>query len=131
MASFKSVLKKIGEVTLKVTEQLVGVEGIAALVFPQKADTIHQVVDKFEQLAGIVVTAEQMGAALALGGPDKLKMATPLLGQVILQSQLLAGGRKIRDAAKFQAGVAALGGALADIMNSLSDDGIESADKAA
>jgi hypothetical protein len=53
-------------------------------------------------------------------GPDKLKAASPLVAQIIHQSEMLAG-KKIDDKVLFAAGVEKITSGMADILNSVKD----------
>lgn len=114
-------LKKLAEVVLKVAQVATGFVPLVQGVIPQRgADVVKEVSDDLTKVAGIVSSIEVAAQALSapLSGPDKLKMAAPLVGQVVLQSDLLVG-HKIKDEALFQQSVADLASAVVGILNSL------------
>jgi hypothetical protein len=88
----------------------------------EKVSTVVERVDgTLDQVAGVVITVEGIGAALKLDGAQKLSAASPMVTQLILQSSLVAG-KKIADEAKFAEGVAKVTAGVVDILNSISAD---------
>lgn len=89
-------------------------------VLPSKSAEIQTVSDDLTKVAGIVTTVEAIAQAMSTPAPgtEKLKMATPLVAQVVLQSDLLVG-HKIKDQQKFQQGCASVASGVADILSSL------------
>ena len=115
-----SWLKKLGEVA-KVGSSIIPVWGplISAVIPGEKDDKIlARVDDTWSQIAGVVVTAEQMGAAIKAPGVQKLDMAAPSVAQLILRSSALAG-KKVKDAAKFEAAVKGVASNVADLLSAL------------
>lgn len=129
MTTFLSKLGKIMQITGKVVGVYLGfAPGLAALTPSQKDDKIvAATVLPLQQIAGIVVQVEAMAQALdtPLAGPDKLKMATPLVAQIVLSSGVLAG-KKIANPELFKQGCAQLGSGMADILNSIKESGVQS-----
>lgn len=104
--------------------RIVGLFGpVVQSVLPQSAGVIQTVSQDLSEVAQVVVDVEQMGVALQLKGPDKLKAAAPLVADVILKSALLAN-HKIDNQDLFNQGVNGVAGGMADILNSLHTDGI-------
>jgi len=100
-------------------------------VLPGPAAAVVQVVSKdLTEMAQVILDAEQVGVALALKGPDKLKAAVPGIADIVLQSALLAN-HKIQDPALFNQGCTGIASGLADVINSLHTDGIEVTNKQA
>jgi hypothetical protein len=124
-------LKKAGVIIGQVTAAVVGLGPVITTLTPTKKDDAALVVvqDTLNQLAGIVTQVEAMAAALSqpLPGSEKLKMATPMVAQVILASSLMAR-HKIANPALFQQGCASIGSGMADVLNSLKDD-VDTIDK--
>src|ERR1700759_3084865 len=93
MADFKSLLSKIGNAVLSglkiVSSSLPIVTPIATSLLPQ-TPAVVAVEKDLPAIASIITNVEAMGQALQLKGPDKLKAAAPLVGQILLQSDLLA-----------------------------------------
>jgi len=117
-------LKKIAAVILKGVGIATGFLPLLQGVIPQRgADVVRDVADDLTKVAGIIVTVEAAAAALKspLPGSEKLVMATPLVAQVILQSDLLVNN-KIKDDALFQKGCASIASGMADVLNSLKGD---------
>lgn len=112
-------LKKLGSILLQASAIVTGF----APMFQQssQAGAIQVVSKDLAELAQIVVQVETVGQALNQAGPAKFAAAAPLVAQVILSSSVLAG-RKIHDQALFLRGCGAVGGGMADILNSLHDD---------
>lgn len=119
-------LRKAGVILGKITQAWLGLSPMLTNL-PGAIRT--EITSDLTLLAGIIVNAEAMGQALDLKGPDKLKAATPLVGQLILQSSLLAK-RKIKDPALFLRGSTKIGDGMADILNALDDDIDDVKDKA-
>lgn len=89
---------------------------------PSRAAQVESVADDLTKISGIVAAIEVVGQAMTAPAPgaEKLKMAAPLVAQVILQSDVLVG-RKIKNPELFQQGCANIAGGMADVMNSLDD----------
>lgn len=116
-----SFLKKLGQIALKVVIGLDTFGPIAKQFTPDNVDrAIDAAGDYSRRAASVIAQAEIMGQALQLAGSDKLKAAAPAMAQVILQSDAMIG-KKIKDAAKFEAGVLQITAGWADILNSLDD----------
>jgi hypothetical protein len=115
-------LKKLGKIILEGSKFLPHVGPIIKAYTPDKVDKIiDRVTDKSREMADVVITAEAVGQALALNGPDKLKASVPLMTQVILRSDILIG-RKIDNPVLFTEGVQDLCNGWVKILNSLKDD---------
>jgi hypothetical protein len=118
-------LKKAGIVLLKVTEILTGFGPVVSALIPGTTDDkiIQVTTHELSQVAAIVTQVEAMAAALTtpLPGPEKLKMATPAVAQIILQSSMMAH-HKIANPDLFKQGCASVASGIADILNSLKDD---------
>lgn len=113
---FLSVLGKVLLTTAKVAT------GLGPLV-PTLVPQAGKYMDTVEKLASIVVSAEAFGQVNGLDGIAKLKGATPLVSQLILQSDMLVG-KKINDPELFNRGCIQLTSGMADILNSLKTDGL-------
>lgn len=113
-------LSKLGQIISKVTAIATGI----APLFPQYDKETGKVVDTLNGVAAIVMNVEVFGTVLGTPGADKLKAATPLVAQIILQSDMMTG-KKINDQALFKAGVEKVTAGIADILNSIKDSEIE------
>jgi len=114
-------LKNFGAALLKIGEVVTGVGPIFSQFLPKgAAGTLATVEDTFTKIMGTVMTVETFFAALTskgLTGADKLKAATPLVSQIILQTEGLKG-KKVKDLVKYQASVAGITSNIADLLNS-------------
>ncbi len=122
-------LKKFGSAILKITQIVTGMGPIFAQAVPQASGTITVVTSELQQLAGVIGTVEAIGQTLSLPGTQKAQAAGPLVAQVILQSTFMAG-KKIADEALFTKACTALGGDIADLLNSLHDSAVQTENKA-
>ena len=111
-------LKKLGVVLLKATEIIVGFGPTIPAKYQALGTTI---VSDLKAIETIIVQVEGVGQVLGLPGPDKLRAASPLVAQMVLQSSVVAG-RKIADPALFQRGAQKIADGMADVLNSLKDD---------
>lgn len=110
-------LTKLGTIIAKVTAVATGI----APLFPQYDKETGKVVDTLNGVAAIVMNVEVFGQVLNTPGADKLKAATPLVAQIIMQSDMMAG-KKINDPVLFKQGVEKVAGGIADILNSVKDN---------
>jgi len=117
-------LKKIGIIVGKTAEFLVlGGPVISALIPGKRDDQIVAVAQSvIGQAIQVIVQVEAIGAALALSGADKLKAAVGPISEILLQ---FLKGRKVKDVAKYRAGVEKFTSGLADILSSLDDGDID------
>lgn len=121
-------LSKIGRVVQiagKVVQVILGFgPGIVALTPNTKDDAVMaKLIDPLTQIAGLIVQVEGMAQALEtpLPGPDKLKMATPFVAQIILGSALMAKA-EIENPALFKQGCASIASGMADVLNARKDN---------
>ena len=82
-----------------------------------------------------MIAIEAAGQVISASGPDKLKMATPLIAQALLQSDIFVDNvngverrRKIQDPALFTQGASAIASGLADVLNSIKSEEIRPED---
>jgi hypothetical protein len=127
-------LKKAGIIIGQVTASVVGltpaIQMITSMTASKDDDKIvSALVDPLRQFASIVAQVEAMANALTvpLAGPEKLKMATPMIAQVILSSSLMVK-HKIENPVLFRQGCASIASGMADVLNSLKGD-VEAEDK--
>lgn len=118
-------LKRIGQIAVKGLELAVGVAPQFSQAFPQALPPgrVQPVVDTLGKLEAVIVNAEAFGSALGLAGTDKLKAASGPITQILL-SDFLAG-RKIADKQKFATAAAGIASNLADLLNSLDGDDVD------
>lgn len=103
---------------------------VVTTVLPQAQGTIQTVSQDLTEIGNVIVDVEQVGTALALKGPDKLKAAAPLVADIVLKSALLAN-HKIANPDLFNQGCSEIAGGMADVLNSLHVDNITVTDKKA
>jgi len=118
-------LKKAGIIIGQVTQIVLGIGPLVAALTPSDKDdkAIPLIADSLAQIAGIITQVEAMAGVFdtPLPGTEKLKMATPMVAQIILQSAIMAR-QEIADPAKFKAGCASIASGMADVLNSLKDN---------
>ncbi len=113
-------LSKLGLIIAKVTAIATGISPL----FPQYNKETGKVVDTLNGIAAVIMNVEVFGTVLKTPGADKLKAATPLVAQIILQSDMMAG-KKINDTALFAAGTEKVASGMADILNSIRDSEVK------
>lgn len=119
-----SFLAKLGSVLAKGLAIAMGIEPLIAPYLGAKANNnVAEAVNDLTAIGQVVVSAE---ALLGGGGngADKLKAATPLIMNILRTSELI-GHKKIADEALFEKGATGLTSALADILNSVSDNTVK------
>ena len=123
--TFLSKLGQVMQIAGKVVAVVTGFGPVIAALTPTKKDdeVLAKLADPLVQVAGIIVQVEAMAQALdtPLPGSEKLKMATPLVAQIILSSGIMVK-KEIRDPELFKRGCASIGSGMADVLNSLKDD---------
>src|SRR6266699_3536643 len=111
-------LIKAASILIKITSILDGFAPLVPAATPGVPAVLGTVQSELTQMFNVVVQAEVFGQVLKTPGPDKARAAAPALAQLILTSTFFSN-KKIADPTKFQAAVTAMGGNLADILNSL------------
>ena len=124
--TFLSKLGQAMQIAGKVVAVVTGFGPMIAALTPTKKDDefVAKLADPLVQVAGIIIQVEAMAQALdaPLAGPDKLKMATPMVAQIILASGIMVK-HEIRDPALFKAGCASMASGMADVLNSIKESG--------
>lgn len=119
-------LTKVGSFLAKGIALITGIYPLVAPLFGSKAGgTVSAVTNDLTAIGSVVVQAE----ALLQGpgkGPQKLASAAPLVANIIKTSELVSG-HKIANETLFIQGCTDLTSAVAEILNSLSGDGVQSA----
>lgn len=123
-------LKKLGTILGKGLTVVLGLQPFINQFMPQDAAIAATVVSDLTQFQNIVVMTESFGATLGTPGPDKLKAAVPAFAQILMASQTLAG-KKIADPAMFELAASEYAQATVDLLNSLHQDGVQTASKTA
>lgn len=128
-----SFLKKLGQVLVAGTKIVTPWGSLLDAILPSKAAAITStVIHDLPSITAIVAQVEAIGAVLkpdgtaTLTGPQKLAASAPLIGQILLSSQMLTG-HKIADPALFQKACTEFGQAACDLLNSLDADGVKTA----
>ncbi len=117
-------LSKLGAFLAKGIAVLTGIMPILQPYLGSKSATVNTAVNDFTQIGGVVLQAE----ALIQGsgtGPQKLAAAAPLVANIVKTSELVSG-HKIANETLFIQGCTDLTNAVAEILNSLSPDGVNS-----
>lgn len=116
-----SFLSKLGQI-INIGEQLfLGFAPTLQQDFPKAGGVIQTISADLSAVGDLVTTGEAIAQLKGMSGADTAKALGPLVAQVILKSTLVAG-KKIADQAKFNAACIAIGGDVADVLNSLHED---------
>lgn len=122
-------LSKLAELFMKGLQIWTGFSPAVTAALPGSAGAIQVVSQDLSEIGNVIVDVEQMAVALQIKGPDKLKAAAPLVADVILKSTLLVN-HKVADSALFTQGCTDVANGMAEILNSLSTNGITTTSKA-
>lgn len=117
-------LKKLGSVLATVTGLFMGFAPLLTKQYPQTGEVVTTVSKDLAAIGDGVAQIEAIGQLQGLSGEQKAKALGPIVAQIVLSSSLVAG-KKIADPALFQQACTNLGGDVADILNSLHEDGVE------
>lgn len=121
-------LKRLGNILIQATSVIAGFGPFVVKTTPTDKDdkALPIVIDTLSHVASLVVTAEAMGQAIQVPGPQKAKMVAPLIAQAILQSQFAYGQKIAKDKeGDFLSASERLGAALADALNCFEDSTIK------
>lgn len=125
--TFLSKLGQVMQIAGKVVAVVTGFGPVITALTPTKKDDefLARIASPLQQIAGIVAQVEGMAQALdtPLPGAEKLKMATPIVAQIIL-SDLIAG-KKISNPVLFKQGCASITSGVADVLNSIKEDEVK------
>ena len=119
-----SFLKKFGVVLLEGLKIVTGIAPIIEASAPQTTAALTAVSSTFDRILQAVATVEAVGAALSLPGAQKAIAVAPLVEQELL-ALCKARGWQIADEAKFKAACLAIGGDVADLMNAVKPDAVQ------
>lgn len=121
-------LAKLGTFLAKGIALLTGLSPLISPFFGSKAGTVSNtvgtVVNDLTSIGQVVVTAEALIQTPG-SGAQKLAAAAPLVVQIIKTSELVSG-HNIANETLFMQGCTDLTSAVAEILNSLSPDGVKS-----
>lgn len=119
-------LKRLGQIALQLTTGINTFGPIVKQFTNDKDDArIDRLTDKVKEFTDVVIAIEAVGQVAGLDGPAKMRAAAPLIAQVVLKSDFMAG-KKIADATLFQQGCQRIGSGFADVLNSLKEnEGVE------
>lgn len=131
MASFVSVLKKIGQILVKgaaITSEIMGFPFVSQILGAIKiggttaGGIATTVSNDFGTLAGIISVAETMFPAPG-SGSSKLQAASPLIQQALLSwaQSNLPGHNKVKDPLLLAKAAGEITTGFADFMNALGD----------
>jgi hypothetical protein len=125
-------LKKLGSFLAQGIALATGVWPLVAPLFGSNAkaqNTGTTIINDLTSIGGIVVQAEALIQSSG-SGPAKLAAAAPLVANIVKTSELVAG-HSIANETLFIQGCTDLTSAVAEILNSLSSNGVQSAGKPA
>jgi hypothetical protein len=115
-------LSLIGKIALTGLQILTGFGPMVGSMIPGTKDDkyIAQATDTLTQVSQVITMVEMIGAAATtpMAGAEKLKVASPLVAQIILSSSMLAQ-HKIGNEELFRAGCEKVASGMADVMNSI------------
>jgi len=117
-------LSKIGKIVGQVLTTWSGIAPIVrGFLPPDVQGKILPIMDTILEVRDVIITVEEIAAlsSLEIRGAEKLRIAGPLVGKVILRSTLVAN-KKVKDPELFKQGTTAVASGMADILNSLDDD---------
>ncbi|HEV3469253.1 MAG TPA: hypothetical protein VG148_08025 [Pyrinomonadaceae bacterium] len=122
-------LTKLGQAVLKGIAIVSGVAPAFSQI-PGLSGPVQTISQDLSQIAQIIAQVEVIGQQLGHGGPDKLSAAAPLVEQVLLQSSLLANRKIDKNRADlFTQGSKKIADGMADVLNSLHEDEVQSENK--
>jgi hypothetical protein len=116
-------LKKLGEIIAQGSK-------IAGMILPFIPNVrnlpVERITDTLNAIINVIVQVEAIGAVFnkngsEMTGEDKLKAATPLVAQIILQSDVVSG-KRIENQTLFMTGVKKITNGVVDVLNSLKDE---------
>lgn len=121
-----SFLSKIGQYILKGAAAFAGFAPILEAVSPQNAGVIQKVDTDLGAMATVVVNIETLAQQLAnsnqpMTSAQKLTAATALVGQIVTQSNVVAG-RKIADPVLLQKAITEYAQATVDLLQAIHPD---------
>jgi len=122
-------LTRFAQIILKSTAIATGLMPAVGASVPGAAPFVAKVESEISNIAGLVTTAEVIGQTLGTKGADKARSVAPLVAQEILRSSFMAN-KKIKDPTAFNKACETIGGGVADLLNSLHEDGIDEKNKA-
>lgn len=111
-------LTQIGRAILTGATLVARFEGLIPSSISSSVPVLAHIEDDVSKIANIIVNVEAIGQALNVPGSDKLKVAAPLVSQVILKSSILAN-HSIDNESLFTAGCTKIADGFADVLNSL------------
>jgi hypothetical protein len=118
-------LSLVGKFALAGLQAITGFGPMIGAMIPGTKDDqiIAKAGDTLMQVSTVVQMVEAIGQAAStpMPGAEKLKVATPLVAQIILSSTMLAQ-HKIANEALFRQGCASIASGMADVLNSLKGD---------
>lgn len=121
------LLTKIAKIAGKVTSTFLGLEDVIRGFIPdEKEGVLKPIKDTMLEVRDAIISVEVMATGLSQAptGEDKLRMAGPLVRDVILRSALVAN-KDIEDKDIFSRGVDKISDGMADVLNSLKDNSID------
>ncbi len=122
-------LSKLGQAILKGVAIVSGIAPVISQI-PGASGPVQTISQDLAQIAQIIAQVEVIGQKLGHRGPDKLSAAAPLVEQVLLQSSLLANRKIDKNRADlFSQGSKKIADGIADVLNSLHEDEVQTESK--
>lgn len=125
--TFLSKLGQVMQIAGKVAAVVVGFGPVITALTPTKKDDewVANNANTLAEIAGVIAQVEAMAAALSqpLPGTEKLKMATPIVAQIVLAR--IVAGKKIDNPELFQKGCASIASGVADVLNSIKESEVK------
>lgn len=116
-------LSRLGKIIATVSEVFLGFAPFLTKAVPQSGGVVSTVSKDLADVGNIVAQVEAIGQLKGLAGPDRAKLAGPLVAQIIMSSTLLAN-KKIANPDLFNQGCVNISGGVADVLNSLHEDSV-------
>jgi hypothetical protein len=115
-----SWLKAFGKGALTGVKIAGAIAGVIPPTLPQgkPQDTAQHVSDTIGAIASVVMTVEAMGQAFNQPGADKLRVAVPLVEQVVLASPIMQG-KSVENQEAFHAACTGLTNDIVALLNSV------------
>lgn len=117
-------LKKLGGIIAQVSGIFLGFAPFLTKEVPGTGNVVQIVSKDLAAIADAVTNAEAIGQLQGLSGADKAKALGPIVAQIIMSGTLVAN-KKIGDQAGFLAACTTIGGGVADLLNAIHQDSVQ------
>lgn len=117
-------LKKLGQIISTVAGVFTGFSPFLQKEVPQTGQVIQIISKDLSAVMDQVAYIESIGQLKGLAGPEKAKLLGPIVANILLGSATLAG-KKVANQPLFLQGCQEIGAGVADILNSLHEDSVQ------